>query len=75
MEVPEEERTLEHRKSLPKQTLILTSGSLSLVQRGNAGEVAECIFNHYSQRDVAPAQGTSAGQTRAPVGPSEDIKN
>ena len=31
MDVPEEERTLEHWKSLPKQTLVLTAGFLSLV--------------------------------------------
>ena len=73
MEVPEEERTLEHWKSLPEQTLVLTAGSLSLVQRGDAEELAERIFSHYSQ-GVAPTQGTSAGQNRAPVGPSEDIR-
>ena len=49
IELPEEERTLEHWKSLPKQTLVLTAGSLSLVQRGSAEELAEHIFNHYSQ--------------------------
>ena len=27
MELPEEERTLEHWKSLPKQTLVLSAGS------------------------------------------------
>ena len=74
MELPEEERILEHWKSLPKQTLVLTAGSLSLVERGSAEELAECIFNHYSQGGIAPAQGTSAGQNGATVGTSEDIR-
>ena len=31
IKVPEKDRTLEHWKSLPKQTLVLAAGSLSLV--------------------------------------------